>query len=134
MTGGGPIGYAHAPGADLAYQRFGTGAVDLVCIPPMAQNIELAWERPEFRRVFEHLGSYANVVHFDKRGTGMSDRTIAVPTLDERVDDTRAVMDAAGVDRAVLYGLSEGGQTAILFARTYPERVSSLILHATAAR
>jgi len=134
MNGGGPIAYARAPGADLAYQRFGHGAVDMVCLPPMAQNIELAWERPEFRRVFEHLGSYAHVVHFDKRGTGMSDRTLAVPTLDERVDDTRAVMDAAGIDRAVMYGLSEGGPTAILFARTYPERVSSIILHASMAR
>ncbi len=134
MTSSGPIAYAHAPGADLAYQRFGAGAVDVVCIPPMAQNIELAWERPEFRRVFEHLGSYARVLHFDKRGTGMSDRTLAVPTLDERVDDTRVVMDAAGIDRAVMYGLSEGGPTAVLFARTYPERVSSLILHTSVAR
>jgi len=133
MTPPPPIRYAPAHGAELAYQAFGHGTVDVVCIPPMAQNIELAWERPEFSTMFERLGSFARVVHFDKRGTGASDRTVAVPTLDQRVDDTRAVMDAAGIERAVMYGLSEGGPMAILFAATYPERVTSLVLHETAA-
>lgn len=133
MTWMPPIRYAPANGADLAYQLFGDGAVDVVCIPPMAQNIELAWERPEFSTIFDRLGSFARVLHFDKRGTGASDRTLAVPTLDERVDDTRAVMDAAGIERAVMYGLSEGGPMAILFAATYPERVTALVLHETAA-
>jgi pimeloyl-ACP methyl ester carboxylesterase/DNA-binding SARP family transcriptional activator len=128
-----PIRYAPAHGADLAYQLFGDGTVDVVCIPPMAQNIELAWERPEFAAMLNRFGSFARVLHFDKRGTGASDRTVAVPTLDQRVDDTQAVMDAAGIERAVMYGLSEGGPMAILFAATYPERVTSLVLHATAA-
>jgi pimeloyl-ACP methyl ester carboxylesterase len=121
-------------GASLAYQSFGEGSVDMVVIPPFAQNVELAWERPEIRRLFARFAGFARVVQFDKRGTGMSDRTAPVPGLDQRVDDTRAVMDAAGVDRAVLYGVSEGGPMAMMFAVTYPERVSSLILNATSAR
>ncbi len=128
-----PIQYAQSVGARIAYQVIGDGPVTMVGIPPFAQNIEIMWERPEFARMFARMATFARVVHFDKRGTGMSDRT-PMPTLDERVDDTRAVMDAAGVERAVLYGVSEGGPLAILFARTYPERVSSLILHGTSAR
>ena len=128
-----PIQYAQSVGARIAYQVIGDGPVTIVGIPPFAQNIEIMWERPEFARMFERMATFARVVHFDKRGTGMSDRT-PMPTLDERVDDTRAVMDAAGIERAVLHGVSEGGPLAILFARTYPERVSSLILHGTAAR
>jgi pimeloyl-ACP methyl ester carboxylesterase/DNA-binding SARP family transcriptional activator len=96
----------------------------------LAQNIELARERPEIAYMLNRLGSFARVVHFDKRGTGASDRTVSVPTLDQRVDDTRAVMDAAGVERAVMLGVSEGGPMALLFAVTYPERVSALVLQA----
>ncbi len=129
-----PIRYAHAGAVSLAFQVFGVGQRDVVVIPPMAHNIETLWERCEFRRVFEGMGRFCRVVHFDKRGTGASDRTVPVPTLDERVDDTRAVMDAAGVDRCFVYGLSEGGPIAVLFAATYPERVAGLILHATAAQ
>src|SRR6478672_4608750 len=99
---------ATSDGLSLGYQVFGDGPVDLVIIPPFAQNIELAWERPELRRIWERTGTFARVVHFDKRGTGVSDRRVPVPGLDQRVDDARAVMDAAGVDRAVLYGISEG--------------------------
>ena len=129
-----PVRYARADGADLAYQVFGEGGPDVMAIPPFAQNIELMWDRPEMASMFDSLGSFARWVHFDKRGTGASDRTVAVPTLDERVDDTRAVMDAAGLERAVIYGVSEGGPMAMLFAATYPERVTALVLHATAAR
>src|SRR4051794_26057295 len=119
-------------GASLAYQSFGQGEVDVVIIPPFAQNVELAWERWENRRMFARMGSFARIVHFDKRGTGASDRTVRVPGLDQRVDDARAVMDAAGVERAILYGVSEGGPMALLFAVTYPERVTALILYGTA--
>jgi pimeloyl-ACP methyl ester carboxylesterase/DNA-binding SARP family transcriptional activator len=129
-----PVRYARAGAVSLAFQVFGAGDRDVVVIPPMAHNIETMWERWEFRRVFEGMGRFCRVVHFDKRGTGASDRAVAVPTLDERVDDTRAVMDAAGVDRCFMYGLSEGGPMAALFAATYPERVTGLILHAAAAR
>ena len=123
-----PIRYARSGDVRLAYQQYGNGPVDVLGIPPFAQNIELMWERPEYSEMFERIGRYARVVHFDERGTGMSDRGSAVPTLDERVEDVRAVMDAAGLERAVVMGVSEGGPAAVLFARTYPERVTSLVL------
>ncbi len=125
--------YARSGGVSLAYQCFGEGSIDLMIIPPLAQNIELAWERPEIAHMFDRFGAFARVTHFDKRGTGASDRSASVPTMDQRIDDTRAVMDAAGVDRAVLLGVSEGGPMALLFAVTYPERVAALVLHSTAA-
>ena len=128
-----PIRYARSGDVRLAYQQYGNGPVDVVAIPPFAQNIELMWERREYSTMFERIGRYARVVHFDKRGTGMSDRGSAVPTLDERVEDVRAVMDAAGLRQAVVMGVSEGGPAAVLFARTYPERVTSLVLQSTAA-
>ena len=134
MTFVSPVRYAQAGPVSLAYQLFGKGDRDVVVIPPMAHNIETMWERGEYRRVFEGMGRFCRVVHFDKRGTGASDRTVGVPTMDERVDDTRAVMDAAGLGRCFMYGISEGGPMAVLFAATYPERVAGLILHATAAR
>jgi pimeloyl-ACP methyl ester carboxylesterase/DNA-binding SARP family transcriptional activator len=127
------IRYARNDGVSLAYQAWGNGPLTILGIPPMAQNIELTWERPEFRHIYERLGSFAHVVHFDKRGTGVSDRTSGVPTLDQRVDDTRSVMDAAGIEQAVLMGLSEGGPMAMLLAVTYPERVQALVLVTTAA-
>ena len=114
-----PLNWATtSDGLSLGYQVFGSGSVDLVVIPPFAQNIELAWERPELRRIWEREARFARVVHFDKRGTGVSDRSVPVPGLDQRVDDARAVMDAAGVERCVLYGISEGGPMAMLFAVT----------------
>jgi pimeloyl-ACP methyl ester carboxylesterase/DNA-binding SARP family transcriptional activator len=127
------VRFARVGDVSIAYQVFGDGPATILTIPPMAQNIELLWERPEHREVFERIGRFARLVHFDKRGTGASDRTVPIPTLDERVDDTKAVMDAAGIDRAVLSGVSEGGPMALLFAVTYPERVSALMLHSTAA-
>ncbi len=117
----------------LAYEDFGDGPVTLVAIPPLAKNIEIAWECAQYRHYFERLASFSRVVHFDKRGTGASDRTVPVPSLDTHVDDLRAVMDAAGVDRAFLWGASEGGPMAMLFAVTYPDRVEGLILDGTAA-
>ena len=134
-TGFPPLRWATASdGASIAYQVFGDGPIDVVVIPPMAQNMELLWERSEHRRMFERVGSFARFVHFDKRGTGCSDRTVPVPGIDQHVDDARAVMDAAGVERGVLYGISEGGPMAVLFSVTYPARVAGLVLHATAAR
>jgi pimeloyl-ACP methyl ester carboxylesterase/DNA-binding SARP family transcriptional activator len=99
----------------------------------LAQNIEAAWEWPAARRMMERFASFTRWVHFDKRGTGASDRRFHVPGIDERVDDFRAVMDAAEIDRAFLYGASEGGPMALLFAVTYPERVDGIILHGSGA-
>lgn len=117
----------------MAYQVFGDGPVTIVSVPPLAKNIEIAWECAQYRHYFERLASFSRYVHFDKRGTGASDRTVPVPSLDTHVDDLRAVMDAAGVDRAFVQGVSEGGPMAMLFAVTYPDRVAGLILDGTAA-
>jgi class 3 adenylate cyclase/predicted esterase len=127
-----PIEYARNGDVHLAYQRFGTGDVDLVGIPPVAQNIEVAWEHPCFRRLFDRLSSFSRYLHFDKRGTGMSDRDAGIPSLDQRVDDLRAILDHAGIERAFLSGISEGGPIALLFAATYPERVRGLVIYGTA--
>jgi pimeloyl-ACP methyl ester carboxylesterase/DNA-binding SARP family transcriptional activator len=105
----------------------------VVAVPPLAQNIEVAWEWPEVRWMLERFGSMSRWVPFDKRGTGASDRRSRVQGIDERVDDLRAVMDDAGIERAFLYGSSEGGPMCLLFAATYPERVEGLILHGTGA-
>ncbi len=131
---GAPIRFARVDDGAIAWQRWGEGNADLVIVPPLAQNIELAWERPEYRRLFDRLGSFARVVHFDKRGTGASDRTSRMPTIDQRVEDLAAVMDAAGLERAPVVGISEGGPVAIAFAATYAERVESLALIASGAR
>ncbi len=126
-----PVLFAQGRGARLAYQDFGDGPATIVAVPPMAQNIEAAWEWPALREMFGQFGSFSRWIQFDKRGTGSSDRRVRVPGIDERVDDLRAVMDAAGVDRAHLFGQSEGGPMAILFAVTYPQRVESLTLFGT---
>lgn len=128
-----PIHFAPARGARLAYQFFGEGSTTIVSIPPMAQNIEAAWERPEIRRMFDRFASFSRFMHFDKRGTGASDRRSQVAGIDERVEDLRAVMDHAEIDRAHLFVNSEGGPMAILFAATYPGRAESLTLWGSGA-
>ncbi len=129
-----PIQFAEARGgARIAYQRWGSGP-PVVAIPPAAQNIEIAWEWPSLRGLFERFGSFCDYLHYDKRGTGSSDRTILVPNVDDRVDDLRAVMDAAGIERAHLFGQSEGGVTTLLFAAAYPHRVASLVFVGSGAR
>ncbi len=128
-----PIHFAPARGARIAYQVFGDGPATIVAIPPTAQNIEMAWDRPEIRRMFERFASFSRFLHFDKRGTGASDRRSHIPGIDERVEDLRAVMDHAGIERSHLFVASEGGPMAILFAATYPDRVESLTLWGSGA-
>lgn len=129
-----PIHFAVGRGdARLAYQIYGEGPF-LVTIPPTAQNIEVAWEWPSIRAMFERFGSFTRHLLFDKRGTGASDRRSQMPGIDERVDDLRAVMDHAGIERAHLFGASEGGPMALLFAATYPDRVESIIINGSGAR
>jgi pimeloyl-ACP methyl ester carboxylesterase/class 3 adenylate cyclase len=120
--------YAKSGDVNIAYQVVGDGPFDLVYVPPFVTNLELQWEDPTERRYLERLASFCRLIMFDKRGIGLSDR-VAVATLEERLDDLRAVMDAAGSQRAALFGGSEGGALAILFAATYPERVSALVLY-----
>ncbi|QYG95075.1 alpha/beta fold hydrolase [Iamia sp. SCSIO 61187] len=134
VEGRSPVRFARVDGAAIAYQTWGTGPARVVVVPPLAQNIELTWERPEYRALFARLGAFAHVVHFDKRGTGASDRTDRMPTVDQRVEDLVAVMDAAGVERAHVLGISEGGPVAIALAATYAERVETLALLGSGAR
>jgi pimeloyl-ACP methyl ester carboxylesterase/DNA-binding SARP family transcriptional activator len=128
-----PTRFAPARGARLAYQLFGAGEHTVVAIPPTAQNIEMSWEQPAVHAMLERFASFCRYLHFDKRGTGCSDRSGRIADLDERVDDLRAVMDHAGIEHAHLFGNSEGGPMTLLFAATYPERVDSLILSGTGA-
>jgi pimeloyl-ACP methyl ester carboxylesterase len=121
--------YADRGGVAIAYQVFGNGPVDLVLLFGAASHVELMWTSPGFAGFAERLGAFARVVLYDKGGTGLSDPVPGVPTLDERVDEVLAVMDAAGMDRAVLMGQSEGGPAAALCAATYPDRVTNLVLY-----
>jgi class 3 adenylate cyclase len=120
--------YAKSGEVNIAYQVFGKGPVDLVYVPGWVSHVELAWELPDLAAGFERLASFSRVILFDKRGTGMSDPVPAdeLPTLEQRMDDVRAVMDAVGSERAVIFGASEGGNMSMLFAATYPERTVAL--------
>src|SRR3954470_10493893 len=100
--------YAKSGDVRIAYQVAGDGPFDLVFVPGFISNLDLAWEEPHRARVWTRLASFARLIMFDKRGTGLSDRTVGVPTLEERMDDVRAVMDAVGSQRAALFGISEG--------------------------
>jgi len=120
--------YASSGDINIAYQVFGNGPIDLVLIPGLVSHLELLWELPDVARFYEDLAAFSRVILFDKRGTGMSDRDVGAPTLEERMDDVRAIMDAAGSERAVIHGVSEGGPMGALFAATFPERTSHLIL------
>ncbi|MGH7732546.1 MAG: alpha/beta fold hydrolase, partial [Gemmatimonadales bacterium] len=124
------IRYAPCGDLSIAYQRFGSGP-DLVGLPPFAQNIEVMWEDARYRRLLERLSAHATLTHFDKRGTGLSDRSIGAPTLEERMDDFRAVMDHADIERASIVAGSEAGPMAMLFAATHPSRVDKLALFGT---
>lgn len=129
-----PIRYARSGDVNVAYQVTGGGPVDLVLIHGFFSHLEIDWELPASRYVNERLGSLARLIRFDKRGTGLSDRNVGLPDLESRMDDVRAVMDAAESEQAVVFGYSEGGTLATLFAATYPERVRALVLYGTYAK
>jgi class 3 adenylate cyclase len=126
--------YAKSGDLHIAYQVTGTGPLDLVFVPGFVSHLEYQWEYPESVRFFERLSSFSRLIRFDKRGTGLSDRVGGIPTLEQRMDDVRAVMDAVGSERAALFGVSEGGPMSLLFAATYPERTSALVVYGSYAR
>jgi pimeloyl-ACP methyl ester carboxylesterase len=126
--------YAKSGELNIAYQVFGAGDIDVVLIPGWASNVENIWTLPEFAAFAASLAKFARVILLDRRGTGLSDPVVDPPTLEERMDDVRAVMDAAGWERAVIWGISEGGPMAMMFAATYPDRVPALVLYGTFAR
>ena len=125
--------YARSGDIRIAYQVVGSGEIDLVFVPGFVSNIDLFWEMPEWVNFFSRFATFSRLILFDKRGTGLSDRDVGIATLEERMDDVRAVMDAAGSRRAALFGLSEGGPMSLLFAATYPERVRALVLYGSGA-
>jgi class 3 adenylate cyclase len=122
-----PIRYATNGNIHLAYRTIGEGPRDLVVVAGAITNLEVLWDIPEYRRHCEQLASFSRLIVFDKRGMGLSDR-VRVGTLEERMDDVRAIMDDAGSESAVLMGISEGGPMSMLFAATYPERTQALVL------
>ena len=126
--------YARSGDVHIAYQVVGNGPRDIVFVFGFMSHLDLMWENPRWAHVFGRLSSFARLILFDKRGTGLSDRIGAMPTLEERMDDVRAVMDAVASKQAGLIGFSEGGPLSILFAATYPQRTSALVLYGSYAR
>jgi pimeloyl-ACP methyl ester carboxylesterase len=128
------VHYAKSGAVNIAYSVFGQRGGDLVLVPGFISHLELDWEEPRHARFLRRLASFSRLIMFDKRGTGLSDRPGGLPDLETRMDDVRAVMDAAGSERAALFGYSEGGPMACLFAATYPHRTTALVLYGTYAR
>jgi class 3 adenylate cyclase len=129
-----PVHYARSGKVNIAYQVTGNGSLDLVLVSGFVSHLDNDWAHPESARFLERLGSFTRLIRFDKRGTGLSDRSVGLPDLETRMDDVRAVMDAVGSERAGLFGYSEGGPMSILFAATYPARVGALVLYGTYAK
>src|SRR5215831_3697121 len=127
------IRYVRNGDVSIAYHVLGNSHMDLAYVRPFVSNLELQWQEPQQARYLQRLASFSRLVMFDKRGTGLSDRT-GIATLEERMDDVRAVMDAVSLERAAVFGTSEGGAMSLLFTVTYPERVQALILYGAYAR
>jgi class 3 adenylate cyclase len=125
--------YAKSGDLNIAYQVVGDGPLDLIYVMGWISNIELFWEEPSMNHFLNYLASFSRLILFDKRGTGLSDKVLQLPTLEQRMDDVRAVMDAVASKKAALFGVSEGGPMCALFAATYPERTSALIMYGSYA-
>ena len=126
--------YLKSDDVHIAYQVFGEGSLDLLFVPGFVSNIEAIWESPDHRAFFRRLASFCRVILFDKRGTGMSDRGSHIFTLEQRMHDVQAILDAVGCERAALFGVSEGGPMSLLYAATYPARTSALVLYGSYAK
>jgi pimeloyl-ACP methyl ester carboxylesterase len=123
--------YVERDGVSIAYQVVGEGPVDMLVAPGFISHLDLQWTDPRFSRFLERLASFSRLIMYDKPGTGLSDPIPHLPTLEERGADITAVLDAAGSERAVLFGQSEGGPCSVLLAATRPERIASLVLYGT---
>ena len=126
--------YRKSDDVHIAYQVFGEGSLDLLFVPGFVSNVEATWESPDHRPFFRRLASFCRVILFDKRGTGMSDRGSQIFTLEQRMHDVQAILDAVGSERAALFGVSEGGPMSLLYAATYPARTSALVLYGSYAK
>jgi pimeloyl-ACP methyl ester carboxylesterase/DNA-binding winged helix-turn-helix (wHTH) protein len=131
---GGRVQYARSGDVNIAYQVLGSGPIDLVFVMGWVSHLEYYWREPSFARFLRRLARFSRLILFDKRGTGLSDPVTHMPTLEQRMDDVRAVMDTVGSKRAVLLGVSEGGPLCSLFAATYPNRTEALVMIGTYAR
>ncbi len=134
MSGMPETKYAKSGDVSIAYQVVGDGPVDLVIVPGMSHHVEYIYELPGYPRFMDRLTSFARVIAFDKRGSGLSDPIVGSPSLEERMDDIRAVMDTVGSERAALFGWADGTPMCLLFAATYPDRTTSLVLYNCYAR
>lgn len=128
-----PTMYARSHDVNIAFQVFGAGPFDLVLVPGWVSHLEHMWRHPFYAAYLQRLSRFARLILFDKRGTGLSDR-VSVGSLEDRIDDIGAVMDALGIRRAAVYGVSEGGPLALLFAAMHPDRVSALVVYGSFAR
>src|SRR4029453_2458106 len=126
--------YAKRGNVSIAYQVFGDGPFDVVFVPGFISHLDMFWEIPTIARMWQRLASFARVITFDKRGTGLSEGSVGIPTLEERMDDLHAVMDAVGSKRAALVGISEGGPMSLTFAAMHPDRTIALVLWGSFAR
>ena len=126
--------YAKSGDLHIAYQVVGDGPMDLVYVPTWISQIEHLWEEPQVASFFERLASFSRLIMFDRRGSGLSDPVFSAATLEDQMDDVLAVMDAAGSERAAVFSQLEGGAMGMLFAATYPERTSALVLWGAMAR
>ena len=126
--------YAKSGTVHVAYQVIGHGTIDLLVLSGFYSHLEAQWEEPRYARFLERLASFTRLILLDQRGTGLSDRAVRLPTLEQHIDDVMAVMEAVGIDRAAVLGIAQGGALAALLAAVHPERVNSLILYAAYAR
>jgi pimeloyl-ACP methyl ester carboxylesterase len=126
--------YAQSGDVSIAYRVLGDGPFDVVWVPPQTSNVELATQEGDSAAFFERVASFCRLIVFDKRGTGLSDRVAGIADIETRMDDVRAVMDAADSERAAVVGVSEGGPMSLVFAATYPERTRALVLYGTLPR
>jgi len=129
-----PVQYTKGGDVQIAYQEVGKGPIDILMTPGSISNLDVYWEEPSLARFFRAVSGIGRLILFDKRGTGLSDRGVDAATLEERIDDLRAVMDAASSTRAIIFGLSDGATMGILFAATYPDRTAGLIVYGGSAR
>jgi pimeloyl-ACP methyl ester carboxylesterase len=121
--------YAKSGSVNIAYQVVGEGSSDLILVPGFVSHVEVAWEEPRLAHFLHRLASFSRLIVFDKRGTGMSDPVASPPSMDERMDDIRAVMDAVGSAKGTIFGISEGGTLSLLFSLAHPERTGGVILY-----
>src|SRR5512144_751947 len=126
--------YVRSDDVHVAYQVIGDGPLDLLWVPGYVSHVEAAWQSPQHAAFIRRLASFCRLLLFDKRGTGMSDRGSQIFTLEQRMHDVRAILDEIGSERAALFGVSEGGPMSLLYAATYPERTSALVLYGSYAR